>query len=146
MKLRNKKTGEVVVEVNKIGLVWNRFGMPADIGQYDSLAELNEEWEDYKPKEPKLEGEVREIVRHWANLHGYDWLRVGFTERASQRIFWVESPDTRKHIDFLGAYVADDFEAGDYSIYELCGEEEPPEPVEPTFVDLDERVKEKEEE
>ena len=124
MKLRNKKTGEVVVEVNKIGLVWNRFGMPADIGQYDSLAELNEEWEDYAPQEPKLDGEVREIVRHWANLHGYDWVRVGFTERASQRIFWVESPDTRKRIDFLGAYVADDFETGDYSIAELCGEEE----------------------
>jgi hypothetical protein len=53
MKLRNKKTGEVVVEVNKIGLVWNRFGMPADIGQYDSLAELNAEWEDYEPTEKK---------------------------------------------------------------------------------------------
>lgn len=50
MKLRNKKTGEVV-EINKIGLVWNKFGMPADIGQYDSLADLNAEWEDYKPAE-----------------------------------------------------------------------------------------------
>lgn len=49
MKLRNKKTGKIVVEVNKIGLVWNRFGMPAEIGQYDSIAELNEEWEDYQP-------------------------------------------------------------------------------------------------
>lgn len=29
---------------------------------------------------------------------------------------------------------------------ELCGEEEAPEPLEPTFVDLDERIKEKEEE
>ena len=77
-----------------------------------------------EPKEPKLEGEVREIVRHWANLHGYDWLRVGFDERATQTIFWVESPDTRKHVEFLGAYVAGDVEAGDYSINELCGEEE----------------------
>ena len=48
MKLRNKKTGEIV-EVSKIGLVWNKYGMPADIGQYNSLSELNEEWEDYKP-------------------------------------------------------------------------------------------------
>lgn len=31
-------------------------------------------------------------------------------------------------------------------INELCGEEEAPEPIEPTFIDLDERVKEKEEE
>lgn len=28
---------------------------------------------------------------------------------------------------------------------QLCGEEEAPEPIEPTFVDLDERIKEKEE-
>ena len=48
MKLRNKRTGDVV-EIYKIGLVWNKYGMPADIGQYDSLAELNEEWEDYNP-------------------------------------------------------------------------------------------------
>ena len=48
MKLRNKNTGDVV-EICKIGLVWNKYGMPADIGQYNSLAELNEEWEDYKP-------------------------------------------------------------------------------------------------
>ena len=48
MKLRNKKTGEIA-EVSKIGLVWNKYGMPADIGQYNSLSELNEEWEDYKP-------------------------------------------------------------------------------------------------
>ena len=45
MKLRNKKTGGIV-EVSHIGLVWNSYGMPADIGQYDSIAELNEEWED----------------------------------------------------------------------------------------------------
>lgn len=31
-------------------------------------------------------------------------------------------------------------------INELCGEEEAPEPTEPTFIDLDERIKEKEEE
>ncbi len=78
----------------------------------------------YKHKKPKLNGEVGEIVRHWAILHGYNCVRVGFDERATQIIFWVESPDTRKHIEFLGAYVADDFDAGVYSIEELCGDEE----------------------
>lgn len=29
---------------------------------------------------------------------------------------------------------------------ELCGEEEAPEPIEPGFIDLDERIREKEEE
>ena len=147
MKLRNKKTGEIIKDAQyrnystRDGFV---ISTPTDRYSYKSLKEFCEDWEDYvEPKEPKLDGEVREIVRHWANLHGYDWVRVGFTERASQRIFWVESPDTRKRVDFLGAYVADDFDADDYTITELCGI---PEPIEPTFIDLDERVKEKEEE
>ena len=156
MILQNKKTGKMgvleattyhggrpdnIVEVYEMGM-----GAVKVLAQYKTLEELLEEWEDYKPKEPKLNGEVREIVRHWAVLHGYEWVRVGFDERATQTIFWVESPDTRKHIEFLGAYVADDFDAGKYTIAELCGEEEAPEPLEPTFIDLDERIKEKEEE
>lgn len=66
MKLRNKKTGEIV-EISGVGLVWNRYGMPFDLGRYKSLTELNEEWEDYKPAEPYIENEkTREIVRAWA--------------------------------------------------------------------------------
>lgn len=122
MKLRNKKTGDVT-KIDHISIPYRHNNSPCT-SWITSIAELNEEWEDYKPKEPKLDGEVREIVRHWANLHGYDWLRAGFVERATQTIFYLESPDTRKRIEFLGVYVAGDFEEGDYSIYELCGEEE----------------------
>lgn len=50
MKLRNKKTGDEV-EIYKIGLIWNKYGMPAEIGQYGSIAELCEEWEDYEPRQ-----------------------------------------------------------------------------------------------
>ena len=147
MKLRNKKTGEAIelklIQTNCECL--DEHEIDTLYGEEISLETLNKFCEDYKPKEPKLNGEVREIVRHWAVLHGYEWVRVGFSERATQTIFWVESPDTRKHIEFLGAYVADDFDAGKYTIEELCGEEEAPEPIEPTFVDLDERIKEREE-
>lgn len=46
MKLRNKKTGEII-EVNSISFT-------ADIDtRYYSLAELNEEWGDYRPAEKK---------------------------------------------------------------------------------------------
>lgn len=38
MKLHNKKTGEVV-EVNAIGLVFNKFNQPFDLGKYASLTE-----------------------------------------------------------------------------------------------------------
>lgn len=135
MILQNKKTGVLgvleattyyggrpdnIVEVCEIGL-----GAVRVLAQYNTLEELLEEWEDYKPKEsPKLNGEVREIVRHWASLHGYDELRVGFDERATQTVFWVESPDTRKHIEFLGAYVSGDIKTGFYTLTELCGEGE----------------------
>ena len=131
MKLRNKKTGEIV-DLAKRGLLKSDNDNHIIVYPegtlkyyaYNSLAELNEEWEDYKPEEPKLSGEVREIVKHWANLHGYDWVKVGFIKRNAQTIFHVVSPDANKRIEFSGAYVADDFEAGDYSIAELCGEEE----------------------
>lgn len=114
MKLKNKRTGEVVVEINKIGLVWNKYGMPAEIGQYDSIAELCEEWEDYEPREPNY------ICEYVACI----------------------CPKCHKEIA-LKVYV----KANDSMIAsaELCGEEEAPEPIEPTFVDLDERIKEKEE-
>ena len=51
MKLRNKKTGEVtdnifVYEGFICVDVWNGAS-----GSYDTLAELNKEWEDYKPAE-----------------------------------------------------------------------------------------------
>lgn len=48
MKLRNKKTGEI-----------GNFALVRAIGDinYTSLAELNEEWEDYEPKEPLIKDE-----------------------------------------------------------------------------------------
>lgn len=65
MKLRNKKTGEVV-DVESLGhaaslkeedgyqvtLSWKtEYENLSQCKDYQSLAELNEEWEDYKPKE-----------------------------------------------------------------------------------------------
>lgn len=50
MKLRNKKTGEIVervdISIRKVGVVFN------NDETYDTLAELNEEWEDV-PEEPE---------------------------------------------------------------------------------------------
>ena len=206
MKLRNKKTGEVVVEINKIGLVWNRFGMPAEIGQYDSLAELNEVWEDYKPAEKKFkryrlvkdlptfdkgdefyiaqtgalwydgggdddvcaystqtlmrfpnilkdwfepiddedinvtniqplikDEKIRKAVRAWAEANEIE--RV-WHEKAS---CWLRGNGLAIEME----NEVFDLEQGNFSIAELCGA---PEPNEPTFIDLDERIKEKEEE
>lgn len=147
MKLRNKKTGEVVVEVNKIGLVWNKYGMPAEIGQYDSIAELCEEWEDYVPREPLIKDEkIRKAVRAWAeanniNSRHYHENDVKFNS-LEHELTWI---DTSIQFNEFGAL--EGLEDGKrYTITELCGEEEAPEPIEPTFVDLDERIKDKEKE
>lgn len=145
MKLRNKKTGEVVVEINKIGLVWNKYGMPAEIGQYDSIAELCEEWEDYVPKEPLIKDEkIRKAIRAWAeanniNSNCYYENDVVF-DSVEHCLTWIDTS-----IQFNEITGLEDLKHGKrYTIDELCGT--PPEPIEPTFVDLDERIKEKEEE
>lgn len=64
MKLRNKKTGGLAncepIEVKT----------DAGFHDYYSLAELNEEWEDYKPTEPLIKDEkVRKAVRAWAEAN-----------------------------------------------------------------------------
>lgn len=61
MKLRNKNTGEIV-EYDSFGFRkglsngWSDF-----VPNADSLTELNEEWEDYKPKEPLLKDYPNEM-------------------------------------------------------------------------------------
>lgn len=127
MKLRNKKTGEVVVEVNKIGLVWNRFGMPADIGQYDSLAELNEEWEDYKPTEPLInKGDARAAVYSWASSLEIDKVRCEKTGKSVEVImFEAFTLGSAPRIGFASWSIDADVADGKiYTIAELCGEEE----------------------
>lgn len=51
MKLRNKKTG-AIYSIEDIDLGNNKDGIWLGLTQYNSLAELNEDWED-APEEPK---------------------------------------------------------------------------------------------
>ena len=53
MKLRNKKTGEIIELLAKPSFVKrNDDYLQSEVNTFDSLAELNEEWEDYEePKE-----------------------------------------------------------------------------------------------
>lgn len=53
MKLRNKKTGEIIELLAKPSFIKrNDDFLSSEINTFDSLAELNEEWEDYEePKE-----------------------------------------------------------------------------------------------
>lgn len=70
MKLRNKKTGEILETGDHAATVWKKNGY-GDHYSYNSLAELNEDWEDYKSAEPLIKDKYpREAVRSWANVVG----------------------------------------------------------------------------
>lgn len=113
MKLRNKKTGGLA---NILG-EQDFFRVYTDAGwaDYGSLAELNEDWEDYKPAEPLIKDEkIRNLVRAWGD--GNDAINVqfdafwrGFRHNNSTITVWEDLPLEDNKI---------------YSIAELCGEEE----------------------
>lgn len=112
MKLRNKKTGGLA---NIMGNQ-NFFRVYTDAGwaDYHSLAELNEEWEDYKPTEPLIKDErIRKAVRAWAEAEE--------TESAYYKV-----PDTFESIDGTARieFGVFGFDEGHYTIAELCGEEQ----------------------
>ena len=119
MKLRNKKTGGLAncepIEVKT----------DAGFHDYYTLAELNEEWEDYAPKEPLIKDEkVRKAVRAWAEAnainsgHYYNTdIKFNVTDH---RLQWIQTA-----IDFNDITGLDNLEDGEtYTIAELCGEEE----------------------
>lgn len=84
MKLRNKRTGKIV----KLEKILFKKAQTEDLLKWEtyepnvnSLAELNEEWEDYKPAEPLIEDEKnRKAVRAWAEANG--------TEEGKSRTLW----------------------------------------------------------
>lgn len=109
MKLRNKKTGEtgyylhthrdhrtgvLKVAVLKDGVPFSEFKPYEPIYDYDSLTELNEEWEDYK--EPKKTwfidtyGSVRDrtmtLVVGWDNKPIFEFETKEEAEEAAEKI------------------------------------------------------------
>ena len=128
MKLRNKKTGEVV-EAYKEGPIDLYFYLNKYEGEnkvdrktYKSLSELNYDWEDYVPKEPLIKDEkIRKAVRAWAEAN--DVLEV-FIDRIGDGTYieLYDEDDGRRRISALRPAGLKTGEA--YTIDELCGEEE----------------------
>lgn len=105
----------------------------------EAIRMITRAWEEHDASaEPLIKDEkIRKAVRAWAEALG---LQEVYCASNGYEIYggiddWV--------IQFDG----EPFPFADknkiYTIAELCGEEAP-EPIEPTFVDLDERIKEKE--
>lgn len=90
----------------------------ASCSKYNSLAELNAEWEDYAPKQPLIKDEkIRKAVRAWAEANEYSLVKAGYD--------MVSEPDygnVQIHFEFLN--VVDEDKFGVHTIAELCGEEE----------------------
>ena len=127
MLLRNKKTGEVFESFKRgpIDLYFypneHKGGDDIERETYQSLAELNDEWEDYAPKEPLIKDEkIRKAVRAWAEANEisqaqFDRYTSGFS--ASD-----DDHDLLSMISFDG-FVFMFVDGEYYTIDELCGEE-----------------------
>ena len=132
-KLRNKKTGAIgdllgtYNAVPFIGIAIDYHdGNPVRY-EYNSIAELNEEWEDYEPKEPLIkDAGMREVLRLWAkvNLIPSNATTIEYhlaeTLTGTETEFW----DNNLHIMFYGNIAPNAVHGNIYTIAELCGEEE----------------------
>lgn len=119
MKLRNKKTGEIVSPTASIAIYYEeKGGQIVNKDCYYSLAELNEEWEDYKPAEPLIKDEkIRNLVREWIKLWEIED-RWHVRDNNSDEISIA-----RGDIE-LCLPLSYGIKDGYYTIAELCGEEE----------------------
>ena len=128
MKLINKSTGEIGKLHCDMNVSPAKYGVFEDTDirghywEYDSLAELNSEWEDYTPKEPLIKDEkIRKAVRAWAEANEisqaqFDRYTSGFS--ASD-----DDHNLLSMISFDG-FVFMFVDGKYYTIDELCGEDE----------------------
>jgi hypothetical protein len=137
MKLRNKKTSEVYdVLISAYGISGdvavsvmdgNAKSGYEDLGRYKTLAELNEEWEDYTPAEPLIKDEkIRKAVRAWADVNGIKEIIIfDHSNNAPYTpVGVVVFAQNSGHLEIqFRTEERFDTDRG-YTVTELCGEEE----------------------
>lgn len=124
MKLRNKKTEEIVdvynIYISKRVEDDSLTSHENVIRSFDSIAELNEELEDYKPTVPLIKDEkIRKAVRAF-------WEAIPDVV-PDKRILYKKNQDLAVGIYsiYCGAIYPETLEVGKmYTITELCGEVE----------------------
>lgn len=121
MKLYNKKSDKIGNLISGVNL--DEYQIVTDdyrlLDKYDSLTELIENWEDYKPAEPIIKDpKIRKAVRAWAEANDYPktmelyYNAPNFVLRSD-----ISTIEFDKEIEPL--------QHGDqFTITELCGEEE----------------------
>ena len=128
MKLRNKNTGDPVKFVSiesiykdKLKLTYILSSGLVNERYYTSIEKFNEDWEDYKPKDPIIKDEkIRKAVRAWAEANEisqvqYDSFTSGLSASdAGHNILSMISFDGAVFNLVDGKY---------YDITDLCGDD-----------------------
>lgn len=124
MKLRNKKTGDTgdylcAIQGDYIKL-WSATNS-YETYHYKCLSEFANEWEDYKPKKPLVEGrKQRAVLKAAARISGATTVTVRRWDTARIVIFDFAGK-CRVELKDIGINIKKD---GLYTITELCGDEE----------------------
>ena len=121
MKLRNKKTGEIVEDTDILAiLAYCKYDIPL----YRSLAALNADWEDYTI--PRIgDDKVREAVKLWLMISLYNNKEIVFDELMNGFYLLEENSDrVAESISFPDNIKFNLEDGKHYTITELCGEEE----------------------
>ena len=139
--MRNKKTGEITRDddwdfvglVLKVNHVDDTIEMDDKI-EYHSLAELNEEWEDYEPVEPIFDEKIRRGIRAWWDMQDnpfksacvmlkdsrkdldgfYHWKIFGYIRNGVEKVSTDMEFRTKNLYDYNSNHC--------YTKEELCGE------------------------
>ena len=122
MKLRNKKTGKII-ESECITMFGPSDGSGAcrSIKEFYTLAELNEEWEDYEPL--ILDELDRKIIRLWAHNNKLKTV-ISYGHDAWIGLRGVDSQGNIWKIELNSMFSSQLEDGKSYSIDDLCGAEE----------------------
>lgn len=136
MKLRNKKTGEIGRLYFDHQLIDPKTGTYAIVIQhrdklgyeafanYFTLTKLNEEWEDYMPKEPLIKDEkIRKTIKEWFNANNFGCRSLQYYKDGYSRSHFVHAKGNTMKI-FFREEIGNLKDGGFYDIDDLCGEEE----------------------
>ena len=116
MRLRNKKTGEIW-DIGKV--------LTCDYPSYETLKQLNEEWEDYEPTEPLIKDEkIRRAVRAWAEANKTNHVWVSVASDGMNITQDEQYPPSTKYKQSITFECEVGFKSNYYTITELCGEED----------------------
>lgn len=129
MKLRNKKTGEIVDDAQYRNYSYNNgfgFRTPEKDYKYKTLARFVDEWEDYIPPKPLIEDEkIRKAIRAWAEALDLRWFRrCSSTNSYTSRLSGHNAEGVCYTMEFgPNDLYGERITENSYTLEELCGSE-----------------------